>query len=109
MNNYFFFPLTERALLEKKLFDKEAELVHVNAEMKTIIDHLQLDMDMLRESNNQLVADLLRVLSKVISEKFLKHYENKVPKVSFTYSDVHCLHNSIHIAGTLADTCRKIY
>ena len=49
------------------------------------------------------------VLSKVSSEKFLKHYELKVPEVSFTYADVHCLHNSIHIAGTLADTCSKIY
>ena len=60
-------------MLEKKLFDKEAELVHVNAEMKTIIDHLQLDMDMLRESNNQLVADLLRVeREKQVSENRLE-------------------------------------
>ena len=44
------------------------------------------------------------VLSKVSSEKFLKHYELKVPEVSLTYADVHCLRNSIHIAGTSADT-----
>ena len=48
------------------------------------------------------------VLAKVSSEKFLKHYELKVPEASFTYADVHCLYNSIHIAGTLADSVNSL-
>ena len=39
------------------------------------------------------------VLSQVSSEKFFQYYELKVPEASFTYGDVQCAHNSIHVAG----------
>ena len=63
-----FFKL-ERASIEKKLLEKEVELEKVTCEMKSITEDLQIQLDMLRESNNDLVADLLRVeREKQISE-----------------------------------------
>ena len=48
-------------IVEKKLALKEEEIVQLNAQMKEQTTQLELDMDLLRESNNDLVADLLRV------------------------------------------------
>jgi len=51
----------DRVIVEKKLALKEEEIVQLNAQMKEQTTQLELDMDLLRESNNDLVADLLRV------------------------------------------------
>uniref|UniRef100_A0A0P6G4U3 Hyaluronan mediated motility receptor n=1 Tax=Daphnia magna TaxID=35525 RepID=A0A0P6G4U3_9CRUS len=53
--------LEVRALVEKNLQIKEAEIEKVTSEMKEAVNKLQLDLEMLRESNSQLVADVLRV------------------------------------------------
>lgn len=53
--------LEVRALVEKNLLIKEAEIEKVTSEMKEAVNKLQLDLEMLRESNSQLVADVLRV------------------------------------------------
>ncbi|KAI9563651.1 hypothetical protein GHT06_011115 [Daphnia sinensis] len=53
--------LEVRALVEKNLREKEAEIEKVTSEMKEAVNKLHLDLEMLRESNSQLVADVLRV------------------------------------------------
>lgn len=53
--------MEDRVEVEKKLALKEEELVQLTAQMKEQATQLELDLDLLRESNNDLVADLLRV------------------------------------------------
>ena len=55
------FLLTGRALVEKNLREKEAEIEKVTTEMKCAVEKLELDIDLLRESNNKLVEDIVRV------------------------------------------------
>lgn len=66
----FYIFLIDRAKVEKKLLEKEEEIEKLSAEMKNAVNNLQLDLDMLRESNNQLVADLVRVeQERMLSEE----------------------------------------
>ncbi|EFX71129.1 hypothetical protein DAPPUDRAFT_309226 [Daphnia pulex] len=53
--------LEGRALVEKILHEKEAEIEKVTAEMKAAVERLELDINLLRESNNKLVEDIVRV------------------------------------------------
>ncbi len=48
-------------MVEKTLHEKEAEIEKVTAEMKAVVERLELDINLLRESNNKLVEDIVRV------------------------------------------------
>lgn len=48
-------------MVEKILHEKEAEIEKVTAEMKAAVERLELDINLLRESNNKLVEDIVRV------------------------------------------------
>ena len=49
---------SEKALVEKKLLEKEAAIEKLSTEMKTAVSKLELEIKVLRDRNNELVSDL---------------------------------------------------
>jgi len=69
--------MEEREAVEKKLSMKEDEIERLSVQMKEQATQLELDMDLLRESNNDLVGDLLRITQ----DKLMADERNETDKV----------------------------
>ena len=83
---------------------KEEEIVELAAQMKEQTTQLELDMDLLRESNNDLVADLLRITQ----DKLMADERMETEKVELTVAaekeKEDLVHSYEHLLASLRQT-----